>query len=81
LNQARSDEGSVPSRKRARYHLSMPVSLHEELQVIADEEQVSIAEIMRRFLKLGVVASKLGQSQDAHLCIANGDTIQQIIVL
>jgi hypothetical protein len=72
---------SAPSDKRAQYHLSMPVVLHEELQAIADEQQVSIAEIMRRFLKMGVVASKLAQSPDAYLCVAQGDMIQQIIVL
>ncbi len=81
VSQTRSDTGSTPSGKRANYHLSMPVSLHKELEAIAKGRQISIAELMRQFLRLGVVASKLQESPDSRLCVAEGDKIQQIIVL
>ena len=64
-----------------RYNLVLPEDLFEEVQKIADREQTSVIEILRRFIKLGLIASKLGDKPGAELIIRDGNRERQLLLI
>lgn len=46
------------TEEQSKYTISMPFSLYEELGMIAGKHNVSIAEVIRKWIKLGIWAEK-----------------------
>jgi hypothetical protein len=52
-----------------RYTLVIPEGLFEELQRVAERDHTSVLDLVRRSLKLGIIASDLEHEQGAYLTI------------
>jgi hypothetical protein len=63
-----------------RYNLVLPRSLFSEVQAIADAKETSVAEVLRRFVRLGLtVENSLGQG--GRLIIKEGDKETKLIII
>jgi hypothetical protein len=64
-----------------RYNLSLPEDVFNEIQQIADEQHTTMLEILRRFIKLGLIAYELEKREDAALIIREGDKEREIVLI
>lgn len=64
-----------------RYNLVLPEELFNEVQRIADDRQTTVVDILRRFIKLGLLADRIEKSSDSALIIREGDIERQIILV
>ena len=84
-------EGGDDGRKRStsalrqrgmkKYQIVVPESLFEEIEKVADSRQTTVIDIIRRFLKLGLLTAKIENTADARLFIREGDSEREIILL
>ena len=50
------------SQKLRRYHLALPLGLFNEVQAVSDASHTSVAEVLRKFVKLGLtIENSLGR--------------------
>jgi hypothetical protein len=75
----RSSPARTPGLKR--YSLALPEDLFTAIQELADKRQTTVVDLIRRFIKLGLIAAKIEDTPGAALIIRDGDTEQQIILL
>jgi len=59
----------------------LPEDLFTALQVLAEQRQTTVVDLIRRFIKLGLIAAKIEDTPGAALIIRDGDTERQIILL
>jgi len=73
----------MTSKKNAlkRYNLVLPEELFDEIQQIADNRQTSVVDILRRFIKLGLLADQIERSPDSGLFIREGNIEKHIILV
>ncbi len=64
-----------------RYNLGLPEDLFNQIQGLADKKHTSVLEILKRFIKLGLLAAKLEDNPDTTLIIREGNTEREIIFL
>jgi hypothetical protein len=78
---------ATPSRSQPRtsglkrYSLVLPEDLFTAIQELADQRQTTVVDLIRRFIKLGLIAAKIEDTPGAALIIREGDTERQIILL
>jgi hypothetical protein len=77
---SRGEEREVEGGTKRRYHLELPVDLYEQLQQVAADKEVTVAVLLRQFIKLGLVVSQLEHKPDAALLIREGKTLREIIL-
>jgi hypothetical protein len=70
-----------PSRGTKRYQLVLPEELFAAVQQLADERQTTVVDLIRRFIKLGLIAATVEETPGAALIIREGDTEQRIVLL
>lgn len=63
-----------------RYNLALPEPLFNDLQALADKEHTTVLELLRRFVKLGLVAMKIQETPGAAIFIREGDTEREIVM-
>src|SRR5215210_102730 len=63
-----------------RYSLVLPEDLFTAIQALADQRQTTVVDLIRRFIKLGLIAAKIEDTPGTALIIRDGDTEQQIIL-
>jgi hypothetical protein len=63
-----------------RYNVIMPNKMHEELSDVAMTESMTVVELIRRFIKLGLLAYRL-QNKSGSALIIEEDGVQTKIVL
>ena len=68
-------------RRTRRYLLVLPETLYQDIEQIAAEHETSVVDIMRRFLRLGVIGARLQETSNARLVIKEGDTEREIFLL
>ena len=66
---------------RKRYNLVLPEELFEEIQMVADKQQITVVEILRNFIKLGLLAIQIEETPDSALLIRENGTEREIILL
>jgi hypothetical protein len=76
---ARQSPPRTPGLKR--YSLVLPEDLFTAIQALADQRQTTVVDLIRRFIKLGLIAAKIEDTPGAALIIRDGDSEQQIIFL
>jgi hypothetical protein len=76
---ARKSSSLTPGLKR--YSLVLPEDLFTAIQELAEQRQTTVVDLIRRFIKLGLIAAKIEDTPGAALIIRDGDTEQQIIFL
>ena len=64
-----------------RYNLVLPEVLFNEVQRVADEHQTTVVDILRRFIKLGLLAAQIEETPDSALIIRQGATEKQLILV
>ncbi|MBK1733523.1 hypothetical protein CKO41_17470 [Thiococcus pfennigii] len=67
--------------KTRRYNFVVPESLYNELTDTAKKRETTVVELLRRYVKLGLLADRLEDTPDAGLFIREGDSEKQIIML
>lgn len=67
--------------KVKRYNLVLPNSLFDEVQALADDENTSVLELLKRFIKIGLIVTKLSQSSNASLVLREGDRERELVLL
>lgn len=64
-----------------RYNLVLPETLFDELQKLAEERHTTVVELLRRFIKLGLLTIQLEETPGAALLIREGDTEREVVFL
>ena len=64
-----------------RYNLALPEELFAEVQALADRQQTTVVELLRRFVKLGLLATAVQERPDAALLIREGEREREVILL
>jgi hypothetical protein len=64
-----------------RYLLAMPNGLFQEVQALADRQHTNVADLLRRFTRLGLLAARIQETPGAALVIREGDTEQRLLLL
>jgi hypothetical protein len=67
--------------KTKRYNLVLPEGLYDELHGLADRRQTTVVELIRRFIKLGLLVAKAEESPDTAFLIREGDKEQHLVLL
>jgi hypothetical protein len=65
-------EGPVSKKGVKRYNLALPEDLYGELQYLAENEHTTVLEIIRRFIKLGLIAVNVQNDPKSKLVIHEG---------
>ncbi len=68
-------------RQGRRYSLVLPDELFAEVERLAERQQTTVVELLRRFTRLGLLATQLQERPDAALLIREGGTERQILLL
>lgn len=80
-NAIRGDPPKKSSTGVKRYNLALPEEVFEEIQLIADENHTTMLEILRRFIKLGLIAYELEKNEDSALIIREGEKEREIVLI
>ncbi len=64
-----------------RYQLTLPNHLFEGVQWIARREDVTLLEVLRRFVKLGLLVDEISERQGASLIIREADGSEREVLL
>ena len=66
---------------KRRYHLALPENLYIEIDLLAKENGTSIIELIRRFVKLGLIVAKLENEKDSAVIIRQGGRERELALL
>ena len=64
-----------------RYNLLLPEDLYAEVKAVADRHDTTVAGMLKRFIKLGLIAVKVEDDPDAALIIRQGGRDREILLL
>lgn len=64
-----------------RYNLVLPEAVYSEVEKIAESRGATVVEILRKFIKLGLLAVKVEETDGSALLIREGDITREIILL
>lgn len=62
-----------------RYNLVLPNQLYEEVQSVANEQNTSIPDLLKRFIKIGLLVAKLSRSPDTTLIVREGGKDRELV--
>lgn len=71
----------MKKKQQKRYNLVLPEGLFNRVQELADEEETSVVELLRKFIKLGLLAVDIEKDPDAALLIREKDVERQLVIL
>lgn len=69
------------SKNTKRYVLVLPQEQYDEVEAIANREQVAVVTLLRKFIKLGLIAINLEDDPNSSLVIREDGTEKEIILL
>ena len=69
------------NRNTHRYNLVLELKVHDELQEVAASLGITFAELMRKYIKLGLIVSALEDEPGGMLIIRTDDTEKEIILI
>jgi len=64
-----------------RYNMVLPDYLYAQLQTAAKENNTTVVELLRKFIKLGLVVLDVNKDPSAAFLIRQGDTEREIMIL
>lgn len=67
--------------KKKRFNISLTEELFEKIEQLANEEDTTITEIFRRFVKIGILTSEVQKKPDAALILREGDVETRILFM
>lgn len=71
----------MAKKKTKRFNLVLSEDLLGQVEALAEEEDTSIVEMFRRFIKLGLIAAEVQKDPDAALFIREGNHEREILFL
>ena len=74
-------EQAVSQAPLKKYNLTLPHALYTEIETLAKSEHTTVLELVRRFLKLGLLVAKIQATPGATLIIREGDSERQLVLL
>jgi hypothetical protein len=69
------------SRKVHRYNLVLETRLYDKLTEIAASKGITLVELMRKYIRLGLIVSALEDEPGSKLIIRTDDTEKEIILI
>lgn len=69
------------SSKTKRYNLVLPEDLYDEVKKAAEEKHTTVVEILRQFIKLGLLMTQIENSPEAKILIREGDSEKELILI
>lgn len=64
-----------------RYNLALPPELYDTIEAISNEQHTTVLEVIKRFLRLGLVAHAIAKNPDAKLIIREHGQDREIVLL
>jgi ATP-dependent Clp protease ATP-binding subunit ClpC len=64
-----------------RYNLALPEELFRDVERLAEREHTTVLEILRRSVKLGLIAARIQEQPDAAIIIREGGSEQRLLFL
>lgn len=64
-----------------RYSLVLPQELYDEVEAIADRQHSSVVEIIRRFIRLGLIANEISKRDNSKLIIREDGVDREILLV
>lgn len=84
-NGVRGGPNGTSSRKSKdnikRYNLALPEDLFDSIHELADKEHTTVLEILRKFIRLGLIAADISKDSNSKLIIREGDVEREILLL
>ena len=71
----------MTKEKTKRYNMVLPQPLFDEIQRIADERHSTVLEVLKQFIRLGLLVSKAEKSLDAAVIIREGDRERELMLI
>lgn len=62
-----------------RYNLALPEGLYGELQSLAESEHTTVLDLIRRFIKLGLLVAQIEKDSGAKIVIHEGTRQREIV--
>ena len=75
------DQGPPNNPGLKRYNMALPSELYKELQVISDQEHTSVVELIRKFIKLGLIVLRIERDPDARIIIQDSKGERELQML
>lgn len=63
-----------------RYNLALPLDMFNELKTAAKDNGITVVELLRKFIKLGLYVLRMQGKPDSTLIIREGNNEKQIII-
>jgi hypothetical protein len=64
-----------------RYNLSLPEEIYQEVQTLAEHRHTTVLELLRRFVRLGLLVAKAEGSPDMAFILREGDKERELVLL
>ena len=71
----------MSKEKIKRYNLAIPQALFDELQTIADERHSTVLEVLKQFIRLGLLVSKAEKSPSAAVILREGGRERELMLI
>ena len=68
------------SNRTKRYNLVIPEDLFNEVKGVAEKQGTTTVDVIRKFIKIGLLAEKIQDESGSALIIREGDTERQILI-
>jgi hypothetical protein len=69
----------IAQERRSRYNIELG-SLYGEVQDVAEKYETSVAEVIRKSIRLGLLAAKLQDDPNAALIIREGEREREVMI-
>lgn len=76
----RSTVPEVPSDTKL-YNLALPATVYADIQAVAERRKTTVAELIRRFIKLGLIVDRLEETPGAALVLREGASEREVLLL
>ena len=64
-----------------RYQLALPASLYSKVRQAADERGVTVVQLLRTFIKLGLMVLEAEKRSDAELILRTEDSEKHLVLV
>lgn len=75
------DKTKAPTTQKHRFNLVIPDPIYKELYQIASQEDVPVTEVIRKFIKVGLIAYDAQQDPEKKLIIRERDTDIELLLI
>jgi hypothetical protein len=72
---------AATARSTKRYNLVLPAELFDELQEVADQKHTTVQELVRRFVKLGLLAVRAETTPGLDFLVRESGVESRVMIL